>query len=427
MALEDRRQYQQACTRCSQCKFVPMPASKVFSSICPSMDHGHFHAFSGGGKVITSYALLEGKAEITPALVDSVFSCTMCGACDSACKTNMGENIEPLDTLYELRAYLAKLGQVPRSTSQLVAQLVSEGSPYGLRAQRNRWVDNLHIKDAPTQGAQVLLYIGGSMAYEQSQWPQLRLLVSLLEEAQIDFGIDFAETDAGGLAYDLGFREESLTLAQGVEKRLRQSGATLLLAASAEDYAAFKGIYPRLGVNLESVQVLHASEYIFELVRDGRLDLRAGLDARVTFHDSCRLGRLSETYHQWSGAWQTVLNTVPVPEPRRPARFGNGGNYEAPRNLLRRAGVNIAEMERNRQFAYCCGAGAGADSCYPEMAEQAALQRLAEAQATGVDCVVTACAKCQLHMAGVARKHGVQMDVQDVFELIADRFERGNR
>ncbi|WP_161492838.1 (Fe-S)-binding protein [Pseudomonas putida] len=428
MSLEERRIYQESCTRCSQCKFVPMPESKKFSGICPSVDYGNFHAYSGGGKVITSYAILENKAEITPALIDSVYACTMCGACDTTCKTNMGENVEPLDTIYELRSFLAKNGSVPDTLKQMVEQLRAEGSHLGRRKERSRWASGLNIKNALENKVEVLFHVGGSMAFDQSQWPQLKLIVELLTRARVDFGIAFdEEQDSGGLAYDLGFRDEALALAAATLDRVKASGAKILLVACAEEFAAFKGLYSRVGVEFKKVQVMHVTQFIEKLLIEGALELESVPGRTVTYHDPCKLGRLSEPYEQWSGQWETVLNTVPVPSTKRPARYGNQGNYGAPRRLLGMAGVKILEMERNRQFAYCCGAGAGATEAYPKMAEQAALHRLEEAKATGASCLVTSCAGCERHLGEIARINAIDIEVRDLVGFVAGQFKGGKQ
>ena len=150
MSLADRKNYMEQCTRCSQCKFVPMPKSKDFSSICPSIDYGQFHAYCGGGKVVTAYGYLHEKIEASPGMIDSVFACTMCGACDTACKTHFGDNVEPFDTLLELRAQMAEDGKVPPALANIIENLTSEGTPTGKRADRSKWTEGLEITEIQT-------------------------------------------------------------------------------------------------------------------------------------------------------------------------------------------------------------------------------------------------------------------------------------
>jgi Fe-S oxidoreductase len=421
MSIEDLRVHQEVCTRCSQCKFVPMPESPAFATLCPSVDHGQFHAFSGSGKLITAYALSQGRATVNERLIESVYACTMCGACDTACKTNMGDLVEPLDTLYELRATLASDGHVPPAVTHAMQRIRQEGSRFGPRVDRSRWAENLALPDATRQRVEVLLHVGDDNAHDQAAWPQLHTVVRLLRQAGVDFGTAHdAESDAGGYAHDTGFRTDARRLAEAQAELLRRAGAKVLLTASAEAYAAFRNVYPRLGVDLSFVRVVHATDFLLELVETGRLAVRAARDTTVTYHDPCRLGRLSEPYQPWHGQWITVMNTLSVPDSPRPVRFGNGGNHEAPRRLLRRIdGLRLVEMPRNRLFAYCCGAGGGAAEAYPEMAQAAALQRLQEARSTGAHTLVTACSGCQRHLADVARAHGVDIEVQGVFDLLA--------
>lgn len=421
MSLEDRRTYQEACSRCSQCKFLPMPESQAFSTICPSIDHGQFHAFSASGKVITSHALLENKAVINDRMVESVYACTMCGACDAACKTNMGDLVEPLDSMYELRAHLAATDQVPSAVAKAIARLRSDGSHLGLRNERSRWAEGLKIPDATRQPVDVLLYIGGVNAYNLAAWPQLHTVVHLLRQAGIHFGIAYnAESDAGGYAYDTGFQADAKVLAQSMANLVQSSGAKVLLSACAEAYSAFRNIYPRVGVSLGDVHIVHTTDFLLQLVESGKLPLLASRQATITYHDPCRLGRLSEPYKSWNGKWTVAMNALSVSDSQRPVRFGNNGNYDAPRKLLRRIeGLTMVEMERNKLFSYCCGAGAGASEAYPEMADKAGIQRLREAEATGASILVTACTGCQRHLAQTAKDNGIAIEVQGVFELLA--------
>lgn len=398
-----------------------MPESQAFSTICPSIDHGQFHAFSASGKIITSHALMLGKAAVNERLIESVFACTMCGACDTACKTNMGDLVDPMDTMYELRAHLASGGHVPTPISEAIAHLQAEGSHLGPRSERSRWAQGLEITDAMRQKVEVLLYIGGVNAYDRNTWPQLHTLVRLLRQAGVNFGIAYnQESDTGGYAYDNGFQADALRLAQSQADLLKRSGAKVLLSACAEGFAAFRNIYPRLSVSLDGVHVAHTTDFLLKLIESGQLALSASHQATVTYHDPCRLGRLSETHEPWNGHWSVAMNTLSVPDSQRPARFGNKGNYEAPRKLLRHIkGLEVVEMERNKLFSYCCGAGAGASEAYPEMAGKAAIQRLQEAAATGASILVTACAGCQRHLSETARNNGIAIHVQGVFDLLA--------
>jgi len=421
MALADRTMYQELCSRCSQCKFVPAPASHEFSSACPSIDYGNFHAYSGGGKLITGYALARSAVLPTPDAIDSVFACTRCGACDTACKTNMGDDVEPLDTLYELRAWMAERVHLPAVLSDMVAQIVQEGSHRGRRDQRDHWAEGLGIKDATCETAEVLLHVGDENAHDPETWPRLHALVDILRVAGIDFAIaGNLENSSGGLAFDLGYPDVARDLAKQQQALLKSCGASVLLTASAEAYAAFRNVYPRVGMDLGEVRILHVTEFLSQLVGEGRIELHTRQPVKATYHDPCRLGRLSERFKPWSGNRLTVQNTLHVYDSARPQRFGTHGQYDAPRGLLKQVeGIELVEMERNREFAFCCGAGSGVPEAYPEMADMAAVSRLKEAVHTGATHLVTACGGCRKHLASAAARHGIAIEVCEIVDFVA--------
>ncbi|MBI3376634.1 MAG: (Fe-S)-binding protein [Betaproteobacteria bacterium] len=423
MSLETRKRYIERCPRCSQCKWLPAPKSQRFASVCPSIQYGNFHSYSAGGKGFTAYAMLENRIGYSAEMLRSVFACTMCGACDTSCKTNFGDNIEPLDTLYELRARVVRDGKSLPAHVELIDNLRRVGNPFGKPSQeRARWAEGLNLKDITKQRADVFLHIGCTPAYDEAEWRSLQFCAELLKNAKVDFGVaGNAEQSSGGLAFDLGFQEDARRLAEASAKLVVASGAKTLVTCCAESYAAFKNGFPRLGVSLGGLRVLHITEYLDELIRDGRLKPRSSANALVTYHDPCKLGRLSETYTPWQGEWRRVLNVMYIAVPPRPVLYGTEGNYDAPRRLLQSiAGVEVVEMERSREYSYCCGAGGGAKEAYPDFAEKTAGDRLTEAEATGASVMVTACATCQRHLSAVANKQGSKLRVKGLLEMLCE-------
>ena len=144
--LEERSDFLARCVRCSQCKFVPAPKSKAYASICPSIDYGNFHAYSASGQLINGLGLLEDKIQYTEEFLHSVQSCTMCGGCDSSCKVNYAELVQPLDSLYALRARIVRDGHAPATYRTLIDNLRNHGNKLGRpRAERSRWADGLSL------------------------------------------------------------------------------------------------------------------------------------------------------------------------------------------------------------------------------------------------------------------------------------------
>jgi len=104
--------------------------------------------------------------------------------------------------------------------------------------------------------------------------------------------------------------------------------------------------------------------------------------------------------------------------------FGNDGNYEAPRQLLKLMGINVAELERNRAASYCCGATGGVKEAVPAAAKMAAQNRLSELQGTGTDVMVSACGNCAHHLGKHTKGHAT---VVDLIDLLADSLRPANR
>jgi len=131
------------------------------------MDYGQFHAFSGGGQLIMGYGLLSGDVEYSDELVQAVSSCTMCGNCDISCKVNFAETIEPLDSLYALRAKLVGDGHSPASHARVMEHLRVTGNAQGYpRGDRAQWAHGLDLEVSSSAPPDVLLHIGSQLAYD---------------------------------------------------------------------------------------------------------------------------------------------------------------------------------------------------------------------------------------------------------------------
>ena len=114
MALTDYRADALRCTRCSSCKWIPFDLVKShrFAKGCPSVEYGGFHSYSAGGRLATMLSLMDGRSEISDAVVDIAFRCQLCGNCDVTCKM-CRYNMEPLAALHEFRAHLVEQDKVP--------------------------------------------------------------------------------------------------------------------------------------------------------------------------------------------------------------------------------------------------------------------------------------------------------------------------
>lgn len=420
--LAERRDFLARCTRCSQCKFVPAVKSQRHASACPSMDYGQFHAFSGGGQLIMSYGLLSGDIQYSGELLEAVSSCTMCGNCDISCKVNFAETVEPLDSLYALRLKIVADGHSPPEHAQLVNNMRATGNAQGHpRANRCQWADGLDLEISSIVKPDVLLHIGSQLSYDQSRWDALRSVVKVLQDSGIvmaHLGND--EQSSGGLSFDLGYVDDSRSFAKRMVEQVVHSGATTLVTFSAAALAAFRAIYPRLGHPIQGIRVLHYSEYIHELVQNNRLSIRSRPNwygEQVAYHDSCKLGRLSETWSPHDIQLDNHMGGILTSRAPQALRFGQGGCYDAPRKLLSLLGFQVVELERNHASSYCCGAGGGVPQTLPLAASLAAANRLAEVNEAQTSTLISGCSSCSSHLGKNASD---EIHVRDLIDLLAE-------
>jgi Fe-S oxidoreductase len=416
MALADYRDDMMSCVRCSSCKWVPFNQmrSSRFAKNCPSICRHNFHSYSGSGRINMGLSLLENRSELTEKVSEIVYSCQMCGACDTHCKVYR-EVIDINDVLLELRARCVEEGELMVEHMVVMDALKRDNNMLGEpKAERGAWAEGLELKDVNTEHADVMFHAGCRFAYDRELWGAARGAVQLLQAAGLDVGIAGAEESCcGGRAFELGYRGEAVNFFDDMQARVKSSGATMLVTPCADGYAAFKYLYPLAGVELP-VEVMHVSQVFERMVATGRLVPKRDLGLKVTWHDPCHLGRMGEPFlGGWAGDKRDRL--------RSQSRTGRRGVYDAPRETLGAIpGVELVEMERIRQYSWCCGAGGGVIDAFPEYAAWTAAERLEEAASTGAEALVTACPWCERMFADAARETGSAMRVFDLSELMLE-------
>jgi Fe-S oxidoreductase len=139
----------------------------------------------------------------------------------------------------------------------------------------------------------------------------------------------------------------------------------------------------------------------------------------VTYHDPCHLGRNAEGYEEWDGDVVDLMPMISINMPPKPKRTGAKGIYDAPRNILKKIpGLKLVEMERIKEYAYCCGAGAGVKSAFPEFALTTAKTRIQEAEDTGAEALTSACPFCSTNLQDAIKESGSKLRFYDINELL---------
>lgn len=331
------------------------------------------------GRNRTMLGLLQGKFEITPAVVQAAFECTLCGNCDRWCSLKNTEHTRAF------REYLLKHGVEPmKEHSSLVASLKNYGNPwFQPRSARNRWTKGLNIPKAAPGKQEVLFFAGCTSAVTKPLNRSLVATAKLLQRADVKFAtMGQDEPCCGSTLLRVGQTDAFEELSADNVKKFESLGIKKIITACPGCYVTLKKSFEKSGSKIEAT---HAAQEIAKLIKDGKLNIRKSTE-RMTYHDPCHLGRL-------------------------------GGVFEEPREIVR-AAATLVEMPNNRYESRCCGAGAGLQSAFPKLSRELASKRVAEAKATGATTLVTSCPFCETQLRTVP---GIK--VLDLLELLLDATE----
>jgi len=418
MAIEDYRGDVEMCCRCGACKHIPLQKVKGIehSYACPSIAKYNFHAYSGSGRLLIAKEMLTNGFQYTDKLLDIVYNCQMCGACDISCKYAM--DMEVLLPINEFRIKCVEEGHTHPALDKVIASLRKQGTMVpGAKGKRAAWAQGLGLKDATKEKVEVYYHVGCLTSYDKNYQKLAKATARILKKAGVDFGIGYEnESCCGGRAFQMGYKDDFLNQAKKNMAMLKKAGVKTLVTSCADGYQAFKVLYDKYNLKGE-LEVLHITEYLARLIKEGKLKLNKKVNMTVTYHDPCHLGRLGEPWIHWEG--KRIPGYKFVFDPPKEYRRGTNGVYEPPREALRSIpGVKLAEMDRIREYAWCCGAGGGVNESNPDFASWTAMERIEEAESTGAEAIATACPWCEQNFNEAIKEYGSSLKVYDIVELV---------
>jgi len=395
----DLRKVAWQCSRCSVCKWVDAweVKSARFAKVCPSSLFYLFDAYSCQGRMDVAVALIDEKLkyEDSPELLGVYYKCNMCGGCDAMCKRV--QDMEPLRVIQEMRSRLVGDGQLlPAHMPVMESLRKDDNMMMKPKAERGKWAEGLKVKDLAKEKAEVVFHAGCQLSFDEEQWQVARTALSLLQNAGVDVGImGKDEICCGGKAYEMGYQGEFTKYAESNIEAWKNAGVKTVVTPCSDGYYAFKHLYPEVGANFE---VLHMVEFIDRLIKEGKLKFTKTIPMTVTYHDPCHLGRRDHVYVPG----EAIM-----------------GIYDPPRDIIKSIpGVELVEMYRIKEYAWCCGAGGGVKEAYPDFNAFTAQERIEEAKATGAEAIVTACPWCERNFIDAISSNGDKMKVYDIVELV---------
>jgi heterodisulfide reductase subunit D len=354
-----------------------------------------------------------GRLKPSQELIDIVYKCTECGGCAVACK--FLNTLEPLEIIVNLREKLVSLGYGPMpKQQQYIESIKNNNNPYTeVHETRFNWLPQ-DIKIDPD--AKVLYFVGCTSSYRRKE---IAIATArIMNAANYPFKIlNENEFCCGSPVLRTGDKKTFLDQVNKNIDIIEKAGIETVVFSCAGCYDTFKVDYP-----LErecNFKVLHTTELFNELIETSKLELNNQVPYRVTYHDPCHLGRNSEPYEEWDGDELQMMPLVSLNIPEKNKRCGTYGIYEAPRKLLEKIpGLNFIEMERIKEYSYCCGAGGGVKSAFPEFALKTAKTRIEEAEDTGAEIITSACPFCSTNLKDGIDGMNSKLRFFDISELL---------
>lgn len=327
-----------------------------------------------------------GLAEIE---LEEVWRCTTCGKCVQQCP----RDVRQIDDVVALRRLATNYGvsnALLKPVRSASASLAAEGNPFVQeRSKRADWVEGLEVKTF-TEEMEVLYFPGCLPSYDTRLKAVAQATVKILNKAQVEFGILGTEENCCGESIrKTGHEELFKRLARENIKTFIEHGVKKILVSSPHCYHTFVNEYPEFKVNFE---VVHITQYISELLREGRLQLSGEYSKKITYHDPCYLGR-------------------------------HNGIYDEPRQVLKSVpGLELLEMAETREDSLCCGMGGGRIWIDTKMNERFSNLRVEEAVALGAEVLVTSCPYCITALEDSRLGLGYEdvLQVKDITEILQE-------
>jgi len=346
------------------------------------------------GRVTVAQDLLEGQFEYSLPIAESLYRCTDCASCAVTCDAMDPETGKPIidvpGVVRAMRMDLVDNSLVPPLVRDYFKAVHVNGNPYKLpQAERGAWAKGSTAQ--AYSGQEYLLYVGDVGSYDERGMKMARFVSEALGRGGVDFGIlGSKEMSDGNDAYALGEWGLFGYLADGNITAFKKAGIKRVICLDPHSFNAFRHDYPGMGADFEAA---HYTQVLSEIMKSGTLSVQ-GYAARVTYHDPCYLGRHNDT-------------------------------YEAPREILNRVpGLELVEMKRNKENAFCCGGGGG--NFYTDMLgggqNSANRIRAREAAESGAEILAVACPLCAKMLEDGIRAEGLEkiLAVKDVAEIILE-------
>jgi Fe-S oxidoreductase len=378
-----------ACIMCNRCQDAcPAYATgKVLSPAALEINKRYFlnqegsrlASGEGSGQSVIQFAIPS----------EAIWACTTCGACVEICPVAN----EPMHDIVEIRRHLVLMeNDFPEQLQVAYRGMERTANPWNIPPdERMGWTQDLKIPTINEKpDPEILWWVGCAPSTDPRAQKTARAFARVLQAANVDFAVlGEKERCTGDAARRSGTEYLFYELALKNIDLLNQVAPSRIVTTCPHCLHTLKNEYPAYGGEFE---VLHHTQLLQELFSQGRIQLKEGsISNPVTFHDPCYLGR-------------------------------HNGIMEAPRYTFHQLGIELKELARNRTNSFCCGAGGGQMWKEEEPGdERVSVNRLVEAERTGVKELAVCCPFCMMMLNAAATTSESVMQIRDIVEIVAER------
>ncbi|MCQ5377507.1 MAG: (Fe-S)-binding protein [Candidatus Methanomethylicia archaeon] len=388
----------QQCIHCGTCRTYYQ--SKFWNPVCPSGQWKLFDPYYLSGKMQLAMGLIKGRIKWSKEIANPFFECTLCGNCSEQCHVVETDGRRPifelaLPLLEAVRADAVANGFGPDVQRKYCEAIVEKHNPYNEpHEKRTAWLKEALGEDAFSKNPDYVLFLGCTSSYRQKN---IALATAkIFQKLGLKFTVMDDEYCCGSPILRTGRWEPVADLAKHNFEEVRKTGAKTVVTSCPGCFKVWSHDYAKenyggvLGIE-HDFKVLHTTELLSALLKEGKLKFSKPINAKVTFHDPCHMGR----------------------------NLGEKALYDPPREILKAIpGVEFVEMERVKNVAWCCGSGGGVKSAFPEFAIWTGKERVNEALSTGASVLASTCPFCQRNLDDSAKAMATKIDVTDVVEMV---------
>ena len=317
---------------------------------------------------------------------ETLWACNTCRACEEACPPM----IEYVDKIVDMRRHLVQEeARFPKELTRTFKNMETQSNPWGLDAgQRFEWAERMNVPTvADKPDAEFLYYVGCAGAFDDRNKKTTQAFVRVLQKAGVDFACLAREESCNGeTARRLGNEYLYQTMAQTLVETFNSNKVRKIIVNCPHCFNTIKNEFPQFG---GSYEVIHAADFVGQLLASGRLKISEEFPKRTVYHDSCYYGRYNDV-------------------------------YDEPRTLLSSAGAEVQEMERHRKFGMCCGAGGGRMWLEEDPDKRVNLLRTDQALQTDPEVIAVSCPFCMTMLGDGIKAKQLEEKVQtlDVMEIV---------